>query len=181
MIEKLASQIDALSDSDLLEAVGYYLVDRLGVQSADEIEDMLSRYCEELDADITALEVIRNDLTHDRGSYRKLLLLLLHTEIHGSEEQRQLLKEAIESAGQKQVVIDVFLVISLAILATVQIMTQLLLTKGRKIESHKLDIEKKPDGSIHLSIEEQTTYTDSSSALGSFLSWLKTIGKGPNR
>lgn len=76
MIEKLASQIDALSDSDLLETAGYYLIDRLGIQSADAIEGILSRYCEELDADITALEVIRNDLTHDRGSYRKLLLLL---------------------------------------------------------------------------------------------------------
>jgi hypothetical protein len=181
MMENLASQIDALSDSDLLEAAGYYLVDRLEVQSTDEIEEMLLRYCEELDADSTALEVIRNDLMHDRDSYRKLLLLLLHTEIHGSEEQRQLLKEAIESAGQKQVVIDVFLVMSLAILATVQIMAALLLTKGREKEVKKVDIEKKPDGSIHMSIEEETTYTSSSTALGGFLSWLKTIGKGPNR
>ena len=180
MMENLLSQIDALPDSDLLEAAGYYLGDSVGVQSVSEVEDMLARYCDELGADISTLEVIRHDLVHDRESYRKLLRLLLREATHEGEEERRQIAEAIESTGQKQVVTDVFLVMSLAILATMQIMTTLLLTKGKQKEVRKVDIEKKPDGSIHLSIEEETTYTNSSTALGGFLNWLKTFKPGQN-
>lgn len=179
MTENLLAQIDALLDSDLVEASGYYLVDTLGVQSADEVEEMLSKYCEELGADLIALEVIRNDLIHDRDSYRKLLRFLLREATQESDEQRQHVGEALESTGQKQVVTDLFLIMSLAILTTIQ-MTLLLYTKGKEKEVKKVDIEKKPDGSIHISMEEETIYTSSSTSLGSFLNWLKSLMKGQN-
>jgi len=177
-MENLPSRIDALSDSDLVEAAGYYLANMVGAHSADEVEEMLVRHCEELGADIMALEAIRNDLARDRDSHRKLLRFLLQWAARGSDEQRRQVEEAIEGVGQKQVVTELLLVAPLGMLATI---IHLGYTKCVQKKARKFAYEELSDGGLRISIEEEIIYTSPSTALGRFFDWLKTLPVGQNR
>ncbi len=168
----LVSQVDALTDSDLIEAAGYYLSDMTGVQSVEEIEEQLFEYCREPGADLAQLQAIRNELSADRASYTALLRFLLREAAQGSDEQRQRLSEAIAGVGQKQVVLEVALVVALGTLATMQLIHH---TKGKEKENVEVKIEVKPDGTTSMSLKKETVYASSSTSLGHFFAWLKTL------
>lgn len=177
-MENLLAQIDTLSDSDLVEAASYYLANRTGAYSNDEIEELSLQCCEELGVDFSALETIRNDLSLDPESYRQLLRFLLKEAAQESEEQRQQVVEAMEGVGQKQVVVEVLVAIALG---TVVIMQHLHYTRGKVSEEEKTDFEVRPDGGIHSSKTKKTIYANPSSSLGSFFALLKKAWGGDNQ
>lgn len=183
-MENLLAQIDTLSDSDLIEAASYYLASITGAYSTSEVEEQSLRYCEELGIDISALEIVRNDMSRDPESYRPLLRFLLREAAQGSEEQRQQVIESIEGAGLKQIVVDPLTAIVLGTLATMQFivtMRHLRYSHGKNKEVEKEEIEVRPDGSMHSSKTKETIWAKPSTPFASFLDLLKKSSGGDNQ
>ena len=172
MTDELLAKIDALSDSELVEAGCYYLTSRLGVSSADEIEDRLASEGKSFNADLVTLQTIQAELEKDRDSYRQLLRFLLRQAAREDDEQRQALLEAIEGAGQKQVVVELALAIALGSLATMYLIHK---TEGKISDTTTRTTETLPDGTIKVSVKHETIYVNAGSALGHFFGWLKAI------
>jgi hypothetical protein len=172
---KLRSRIDALSDADLFEAARYYLAATLEAPSADEIEEAIENGVRSGGGDILELETIRTSLMEDITSYREFLRFLLEIAASGSEEDRQRVKETLDGVGQKQVVVETALVLSLGTLASLYLLH---LTGGKKQHKRKVKIETSRDGTVRMEVEENVVYASQASALGQFLEWLRQLPGG---
>lgn len=174
-MEELVDRINALSDSDLIEATSYYLAERLEATSSDGVTETLMGRCQACRADYAILDQIQDDMSRDRDSYSRLFRFLLLDAARGDHKQCQLVQETIEGVGQKQVATELLLAISLGTLATMLLIQH---TKGKKEEWSELELTQQPDGSIRLVVRKQTIYADASTPLGRLLSFLKDLPLG---
>jgi hypothetical protein len=108
-------------------------------------------------------------LVHDRTAHVQLLRLLLRSAAQGDDNQRQRVTEAIDAVGQKQIVAETFLVVSMAIVATALLIEK---TGGKTRQSTETIIEELPDGSRRVTVREEVVYADAGSALGKLFGWL---------
>ena len=171
----LLSQIDGLTDAELVEVACYYLAGTFDAKSEDDLEELRVEACEELDANVSSLWQLRRALKEDRESYRKLLAFLLRLAARGTVLEQQRLGQAIAGCGKKQVASVLALAIGLSTLAAIQLFHH---TKGKKKEIRKAIIETRPDGTFTWSVEEEVVYADSATALGRLLGWLGEVFRG---
>jgi hypothetical protein len=173
MTEELFARIDQLNDSDVIEAAGYYLADVIDVSSGSEVEEKLDQYAEKTGLDTATAESIRNELVQDRTGHIELLRFLLRAGAAGSDEEQQRIAAAIDGVGQKQVVTETFLIVSMAIVAVALLIEK---TGGKTKETTEKVIEDLPDGTKRITYRHEIVYADAASALGKLFEW---FGKLP--
>jgi hypothetical protein len=169
---ELYARIAKLPDADLFEGARYYLASLLRVTSAEEIEEGIQNEVDAGGGDISKLEEIRQSLTQDTAACHELLRFLLAVGADGGDEDRQSVEQALDGTGQKQVVVEIALVLSLGTLASLYLLH---LTGGKKRQTRKVKIEKLPDGTVRLQVEETVVYANQASTLGRYLDWLKQL------
>jgi hypothetical protein len=176
MTDALLDRIDSLTDAQLAEAASSYLTDWLGVASKRQIDERLAAACETLQADPLALEAIQARLAESPDSYRPLFRFLLREGAQGDEEQRQAVADAVEGAGQKQVVVELALAISLASVAIVYLIHK---TDGVVSDRTSTTTKTYPDGTVEVTASHEVIKANPVTALGQLFSWVKVGGQGP--
>lgn len=169
MTNEITPQIEDLLDNELIEAAGYYLSEKIGVYSEEQMKERLSVICQQSDADFSDVLDVINDLSKDRESLRELLRVLLSDAAKESEEEKQNVQTALAGAGQKQDITEVMLVAGMAavILITYQ-------TKGKEKHKIKIELEEDSNGKCKFKLEEETVYVSIGSVLGQLLNIIKS-------
>lgn len=168
---ELKNQIVELNDSNLIEATSYYLSSILNLNSLQDAENQIRNICEENQADYDSLTSLRQLLESDRASHRKMLQFVLLDAVE-TENQLDLVQKAVESVGEKQIVQEIVLAITLGTLATMLLIEK---TQGKKRETKHETYKIKPDGTVIFEVTEETIYVDAGSPLGKLFDFFKNI------
>ena len=163
----LRNRVEALSDSDLVEAGSQYLTARLAVQSDAALEEQLRAEAAVAGVDPERLLAFRDEMAADPDSYGPLMRLLLGAAAQGNEEERRALTEVLDGVGFKQMVPDPYLVAGLGLLV-------LMLSRKAKTT---FDIEISP-GVKKVKIGREVQPVSAGSALGKFFDFIKSLRGG---
>jgi len=160
MKNEIKSKIKNLNDNDLVEASGYFLIDKLGILQLPDIEETIQKEGLSTEEITSLIEQVGSD----REEYRNLLRFILLSSIEENEPE---IKLAIEGAGQKQGITEIVPVLSLAMAFIIELyrMSQ---TKSIESEKEEVEFEKASDG-YKLTYKKESIYTKPGSALGKII------------